>query len=83
MGTLIKLGAIAGLSSVILVCCWTVRGFYSMARDGLLPPFVACTRASARMDNLDCYWRAVAIFPPSLACAMRRASVPSARCLRL
>ena len=42
MGTLIKLGAIAGLSSVILVLLLgQSRVFYSMARDGLLPPFVS------------------------------------------
>ena len=41
MGRLIKLGAIAGLSSVILVMLLgQSRVFYSMARDGLLPPFV-------------------------------------------
>jgi len=41
MGSLIKLGAIAGLSSVILVMLLgQSRVFYSMARDGLLPPFV-------------------------------------------
>lgn len=38
--TLIKVGAIAGLSSVMLVLCYgQTRIFYSMARDGLLPPF--------------------------------------------
>lgn len=37
---LIKIGAIAGLSSVMLVLCYgQTRIFYSMARDGLLPPF--------------------------------------------
>ena len=41
MGVLIKLGAIAGLSSVILVMLLgQSRVFYSMARDGLLPPVV-------------------------------------------
>ncbi len=41
LSTLIKLGAIAGLSSVILVMLLgQSRVFYSMARDGLLPPFV-------------------------------------------
>src|SRR5438270_2992249 len=41
MSTLIKLGAIAGLSSVILVMfLGQSRVFYSMSRDGLLPPFV-------------------------------------------
>src|SRR5256886_11376258 len=42
MGRLIKLGAIPGLSSVILVLLLgQSRVFYSMARDGLLPPFVS------------------------------------------
>jgi APA family basic amino acid/polyamine antiporter len=42
MGSLIKIGAIAGLSSVILVMLLgQSRVFYSMARDGLLPPFVS------------------------------------------
>ena len=37
---LIKVGAIAGLSSVMLVLCYgQTRIFYSMARDGLLPNF--------------------------------------------
>ncbi|HTI06851.1 MAG TPA: amino acid permease [Gemmatimonadales bacterium] len=41
MSSLIKLGAIAGLSSVILVMLLgQSRVFYSMGRDGLLPPFV-------------------------------------------
>ena len=41
MATMIKLGAIAGLSSVILVMLLgQSRVFYSMSRDGLLPPFV-------------------------------------------
>jgi APA family basic amino acid/polyamine antiporter len=42
MGKLIKFGAIAGLSSVILVMLLgQSRVFYSMARDGLLPPIVS------------------------------------------
>jgi APA family basic amino acid/polyamine antiporter len=42
MGQLIKLGAIAGLSSVILVMLLgQSRVFYSMARDGLMPPVVS------------------------------------------
>jgi len=37
----IKLGAIAGLSSVVLVMLLgQSRVFYSMSRDGLLPPFI-------------------------------------------
>jgi APA family basic amino acid/polyamine antiporter len=39
---LIKLGAIAGLTSVIMVqLLGQSRVFFSMSRDGLLPPFVA------------------------------------------
>src|SRR5438552_6977237 len=42
MGRAIKLGAIAGLSSVILVMLLgQSRVFYTMARDGLLPPVVS------------------------------------------
>jgi APA family basic amino acid/polyamine antiporter len=42
MARLIKLGAIAGLSSVILVMLLgQSRVFYSMARDGLLPPLIS------------------------------------------
>src|SRR5207253_15234 len=41
MATLIKLGAIAGLSSVILVMLLgQSRVFWTMSRDGLLPQFV-------------------------------------------
>jgi APA family basic amino acid/polyamine antiporter len=39
--TLIKIGAIAGLSSVILVMLLgQARVFFSMSNDGLLPPWV-------------------------------------------
>ena len=42
LASIIKLGAILGLSSVILVSLLgQPRIFYSMARDGLLPPFAA------------------------------------------
>jgi APA family basic amino acid/polyamine antiporter len=42
MSNVIKLGAIAGLSSVILVMMLgQSRVFYSMARDGLLPPLIS------------------------------------------
>ena len=41
MATLIKLGAIAGLSSVILVMLYgQSRVFFAMSKDGLLPPFI-------------------------------------------
>ena len=40
-GAFIKIGAIAGLTSVILVqLLGQSRIFYSMSRDGLLPPFI-------------------------------------------
>jgi APA family basic amino acid/polyamine antiporter len=49
MGQLIKLGAIAGLSSVILVMLLgQSRVFYSMARDGLLPPVVSAVHPKFR-----------------------------------
>jgi APA family basic amino acid/polyamine antiporter len=42
MSSLIKMGAIAGLSSVILVMLLgQSRVFWTMSRDGLLPPFVS------------------------------------------
>lgn len=42
LGPIIKLGAILGLSSVVLVLMLgQTRIFYSMARDGLLPPVAA------------------------------------------
>ena len=42
MASIIKLGAIAGLSSVVLVMMLgQTRVFWSMSRDGLLPPFVS------------------------------------------
>ena len=49
MGTLIKFGAIAGLSSVILVLLFgQTRVFWCMAKDGLLPPFVRHVHARFR-----------------------------------
>src|SRR3982751_2642147 len=42
LAKLIKIGAIAGLSSVVLVLMFgQTRVFYSMSRDGLLPPVLA------------------------------------------
>ena len=50
LAPIMNLGIIIGLSSVILVLLLgQTRIFYSMARDGLLPPSLPrCTRASAR-----------------------------------
>ncbi len=43
---LVKLGAIAGLSSVMLVLLYgQTRIFYTMARDGLLPPIFAAVHS--------------------------------------
>ncbi|MFZ5619229.1 MAG: APC family permease [Pseudomonadota bacterium] len=43
----VKIGAIAGLSSVMLVLCYgQTRIFYSMARDGLLPGFFSTVHKS-------------------------------------
>ena len=49
----IKIGAIIGLTSVILVLMYgQTRIFYTMARDGLLPKvFARCTRSSARRGS--------------------------------
>ncbi|MBI2535451.1 MAG: amino acid permease [Gemmatimonadetes bacterium] len=49
MSALIKLGAIAGLSSVILVMLLgQSRVFWTMSRDGLLPPFVSAVHPKFR-----------------------------------
>src|SRR5207245_9912862 len=54
MASLIKLGAIAGLSSVILVMLlgqsWV---FYSMSRDGLLPQFVHSVHHRLKTPNIS------------------------------
>ena len=46
LSVLVKLGALAGLSSVVLVFMMgQPRIFYSMAKDGLLPPFFHATHS--------------------------------------
>ena len=51
--SLVKIGAIAGLSSVMLVLLYgQTRIFYTMARDGLLP-LAARGRAQALQDAVD------------------------------
>lgn len=47
--TIIKIGAIAGLSSVMLVLCYgQTRVFYTMSRDGLIPPFFSKVSAKTQ-----------------------------------
>jgi APA family basic amino acid/polyamine antiporter len=49
IGFLIKIGAITGLSSVMLVLCYgQTRIFYTMARDGLLPKVFAAIHPKYR-----------------------------------
>jgi basic amino acid/polyamine antiporter, APA family len=66
LSPIIKLGAILGLTSVILVLLLgQPRIFYSMSRDGLLPPFGAkihhrsahLTLPPSRLASLSRFWR--------------------------
>ncbi|MGE5809484.1 MAG: amino acid permease, partial [Nitrospirota bacterium] len=51
---LLKIGAIAGLTSVILVILLgQTRVFYSMGRDGLLPPFAAKVHPRFRTPHVN------------------------------
>src|SRR3989449_1659520 len=62
MSTLIKLGAIAGLSSVILVMLLgQSRVFYSMSRDGLLPPFINKVHPKFQTPYITSIWTGVVV----------------------
>ncbi len=62
MATLIKLGAIAGLSSVILVMLLgQSRVFYSMSRDGLLPPFINRVHPKFQTPYITSIWTGVVV----------------------
>src|SRR5213594_4315202 len=62
MSTLIKFGAIAGLSSVILVMLLgQSRVFYSMSRDGLLPPFVNRVHPKFQTPYITSIWTGVVV----------------------
>src|SRR5258708_16906473 len=62
MGWMINLGAVLGLASVILVMLLgQSRVFYSMSRDGLLPPWVGRVHPRFRTPYLTQIF--VGIFP--------------------
>jgi len=62
MSTLIKLGAIAGLSSVILVMLLgQSRVFWSMSRDGLLPPFVNRIHPRFQTPYITSIWTGIGV----------------------
>ncbi|HUR93935.1 MAG TPA: amino acid permease [Gemmatimonadales bacterium] len=64
--SLIKLGAIAGLTSVILVqLLGQSRVFYSMSRDGLLPPFVRTIHPRFRTPYITSILTGLAVAIPA------------------
>src|SRR5688572_1660855 len=74
ISTFIKLGAIAGLSSVILVqLLGQSRVFYSMSRDGLLPPFVNKVHPKFRTPYLTSIVTGIAVAIPAGFLSVREA----------
>ena len=74
ISSLIKLGAIAGLSSVILVqLLGQSRVFYSMSRDGLLPPFVNKVHPRFRTPWLTSIVTGIAVAIPAGFLSVREA----------
>jgi APA family basic amino acid/polyamine antiporter len=72
---LIKLGAIAGLTSVILVqLLGQSRVFYSMSRDGLLPPFVQKIHPRFRTPYITSIVTGLAVAIPAAILPVRDAA---------
>jgi basic amino acid/polyamine antiporter, APA family len=73
--TLIKVGAIAGLTSVILVqLLGQSRVFYSMSRDGLLPPFIRRIHPRFRTPYITSIVTGVAVAIPAAILPVRDAA---------
>jgi APA family basic amino acid/polyamine antiporter len=71
----IKLGAIAGLTSVILVqLLGQSRVFYSMSRDGLLPPFVRKIHPRFRTPYITSIVTGLAVAVPAAILPVRDAA---------
>jgi APA family basic amino acid/polyamine antiporter len=73
--TLIKIGAIAGLTSVILVqLLGQSRVFYAMSRDGLLPPFIRRIHPRFRTPYITSIITGVAVAIPAAILPVRDAA---------
>jgi APA family basic amino acid/polyamine antiporter len=73
--SLIKFGAIAGLTSVILVqLLGQSRVFYSMSRDGLLPPFVQKIHPRFRTPYITSIVTGLAVAIPAAILPVRDAA---------
>ena len=74
-GAFIKIGAIAGLTSVILVqLLGQSRIFYSMSRDGLLPPFIRRVHPRFRTPYITSIVTGLAVSIPAAILPVRDAS---------
>jgi APA family basic amino acid/polyamine antiporter len=74
-GSFIKIGAIAGLTSVILVqLLGQSRVFYSMSRDGLLPPFVQKIHPRFRTPYITSIVTGIAVAIPAAILPVRDAA---------